>query len=176
MPVNKSLEDAQAGIQAIDAAITELSESRDKAAADIAQSLRVHKGIDLAPEAIKATVTRPYTLLPDATHPGEAWLIHWRGVKMPIFGWVVAQEPAFIKARVTRSMDLLTPLPAWMKDELGGKPPAHAALIDGMRTAVRVTQGDESAFKRKYGSLLGAKQADGSIKIRGGDAWLRLVK
>lgn len=165
---------ARKGLAQFTEAVAQLTALRDAATAEIAQFLRAESGVEIDVDAIKATPGRPYTILPINDH--EAWLVHWRGVKMPIFGWVVAQEPAFIKARVTRTMDLLTPLPAWMKDELGWKPPAHAALIDGMRTAVRVTQGDESAFKRKYGSLLGAKQADGSIKIRGGDAWLRLVK
>jgi hypothetical protein len=112
-------------------------------------------------------------LLPINEH--EAWLIHWRGVKMPIFGWVVAQEPAFIKAKVTRSMDLLTPLPSWMKTELGWKPPEHKAVIDGTRTSLRLSDGDESSFKRRYGQHLGARQADGTFKIRGGDAWIKLV-
>lgn len=131
------------------------------------------RGIELDIEAIRATLTRPYTLLPINEH--EAWLIHWRGVKMPIFGWVVAQEPAFIKAKVTRSMDLLTPLPGWMKQELGWKPPAHKAIIDGTRTSMQLTEGDESSFKRRYGNHLGARQADGSFKIKGGDAWIKLV-
>lgn len=164
---------AQAAIQTLDQAIKDLTEFRDSAALEIAQYLRVDQGIELDPDAIRATLTRPYTLLPINEH--EAWLIHWRGVRMPIFGWVVAQEPAFIKAKVTRSMDLLTPLPAWMKQELGWKPPEHKAVIDGTRTSLQLTAGDEASFKRKYGQHLGARQSDGSFKIRGGDAWIKLV-
>ena len=166
-------EGAQTAVQTLDQAIKDLTEFRDSAAIQIAQYLRVDQGIELDPEAIRATLTRPYTLLPINEH--EAWLIHWRGVRMPIFGWVVAQEPAFIKARVTRSMDLLTPLPGWMKQELGWKPPEHKAVIDGTRTSLKLTEGDDATFKRKYGQHLGARQADGTFKIKGGDAWIRLV-
>jgi DNA excision repair protein ERCC-3 len=166
-------EGAQSAVQTLDQAIRDLTEFRESAALEIAQYLRMDQGIELDPEAIRATLTRPYTLLPINEH--EAWLIHWRGVKMPIFGWVVAQEPAFIKARVTRSMDLLTPLPGWMKQELGWKPPAHKAVIDGTRTSLQLTEGDDATFKRRYGQHLGARQADGTFKIKGGDAWIRLV-
>ena len=165
---------ARKGLAQFDAALQELTAMRDQATADIAQYLRAEGGLELDVDAIHATLSRPYTLVP--INAQEAWLIHWRGVKMPIFGWVVAQEPAFIKARITRSMDLLTPLPAWMKAELGWKAAEHAALIDGSHTAIKVTAGDEATFKRKYWAMLGAKQADGSIKIRGGDARTGLDK
>jgi hypothetical protein len=160
-------------IKMLDQITADLAKYRDEKTAEIAKYLRIDSGIELDVEAIRATLTRPYTLLPINEH--EAWLIHWRGVKMPIFGWVVAQELAFIKAKVTRSMDLLTPLPSWMKDELGWKPPVHKAVIDGTRTGITLTEGDESSFKRKYGQHLGAKQADGTFKIKGGDAWIKLV-
>lgn len=169
-----NIESAKQSLQVLDEAIAELTKYRDEATADIAQYLRsADSGIELDIDAIQATLTRPYTLLPINEH--EAWLIHWRGVKMPIFGWVVAQEPAFIKARVTRSMDLLTPLPTWMKQELGWKPPEHKAVIDGTRTSLSLTDGDEAAFRKRYGQHLGGKQSDGSFKIRGGDAWIKLV-
>jgi intein/homing endonuclease len=157
----------------MDQLIRELETYRDEKTAQIAHYLRVDEGIELDLDAIRATLTRPYTLLPINEH--EAWLIHWRGVKMPIFGWVVAQEPAFLKAKVTRSMDLLTPLPAWMKDELGWKAPEHKAIIDGTRTGITLTEGDAGSFRRKYGKHLDRTQPDGSIKIKGGDAWIRLV-
>ena len=170
----------QEHIAAVNGAISTINESialltkyRDSATAEIAKYLRIDSGIELDIDAIQATLTRPYTLLPINEH--EAWLIHWRGIKMPIFGWVVAQEPAFIKAKVTRSMDLLTPLPTWMKHELGWKPPAHKAVIDGTRTSLQLTEGDNDTFKKRYGHHLGAKQKDGSYKIKGGDAWIKLV-
>jgi len=168
-----TLQQAQGAVSTIDQAIADLTKYRDDATAEIAKYLRVESGVDLDMDAIRATLTRPYTLLPINEH--EAWLIHWRGVRMPIFGWVVAQEPAFIKARVTRSMDLLTPLPAWMKQELGWKPPEHKAVIDGTRTSLQLIDGDDASFKRKYGKFIGSKQADGSFKIRGGDSWIKLV-
>jgi hypothetical protein len=167
------IESAESSIGNVDQIIEQLSRYRDSATAEIAKYLRVKdSGIELDIEAIQATLTRPYTLLPIGEH--EAWLIHWRGVKMPIFGWVVAQEPAFIKAKVTRSMDLLTPLPGWMKQELGWKPPEHKAVIDGTRTSLQVTEGDVVSFKRKYGRFLSASKGD-EIKIKGGDAWINLV-
>jgi hypothetical protein len=169
----QDLEAANGAIQTINKALADLAMYRDEATAEIAKYLRVDKGIELDLEAIRATLTRPYTILPINEH--EAWLIHWRGVKMPIFGWVVAQEPAFIKAKVTRSMDLLTPLPGWMKDEMGWKPPEHKAVIDGTRTGIALTEGDETSFKRKYGPHLGSRQADGTFKIKGGSAWINLV-
>lgn len=172
MKIEQKLAGAQDALATLSKTIADLKEYQDVATGEIAQYLRMDKGIELDIEAIRATTTRPYTLLPIDEH--EAWLVHWRGVKMPIFGWVVAQEPAFIKARVTRSMDMLTPLPTWMKTELGWKPPAHAAVIDGTRTQIRVTDGDEDSFKRKYGAHLGGKK-DGAFAIKGGDAWLELV-
>ena len=175
MDWQETISAAQNSVAVLEQSIAELTRYRDQATADIARYLRVDasKGIELDLDAIQATLTRPYTLLPISEH--EAWLIHWRGVKMPIFGWVVAQEPAFIKAKVTRSMDLLTPLPGWMKQELGWKAPEHKAVIDGTRTSLSVTEGDSSTFKRKYGRFLGASQGDGTIKIKGGDAWIKLV-
>jgi len=71
-------------------------------------------------------------------------------------------------------MDLLTPLPGWMKDEMGWKPPEHAALLDGDRTVVRVTDGDEETFRKRYASHLGRK-LDGGFQIKGGGAWIKLV-
>lgn len=172
MDWKNTLQQAQSAVSMIDQAIADLTRYRDDATAEISHYLRVESGVDLDIDAIKATLTRPYTLLPINEH--EAWLIHWRGVKMPIFGWVVAQEAAFIKARVTRSMDLLTPLPGWMKDELGWKAPEHKAIIDGTRTTIKVTQGQVESFKRRYGKFLGASKVD-EIKIKGGDAWIKLV-
>jgi hypothetical protein len=169
-----TIESAQTALGVIQSSIEFLTAHRDAATAEISKYLRMEgKGIDVDLEAVKATISRPYTILPINEH--EAWLIHWRGIKMPIFGWVVAQEPAFIKAKVTRSMDLLTPLPVWMKDELGWKPPEHKAVIDGTRTGLMLNEGDEGSFKRKYGHFIGAKQADGTFKIKGGDAWIKLV-
>ena len=170
----EKLSSASKSIQSIDAIIADLTAYRDASTATIAKYLRIDEGgIDLDLDAIRATLTRPYTILPINEH--EAWLIHWRGVKMPIFGWVVAQEPAFIKAKVSRSMDLLTPLPQYLKDEMGWKAPEHKAVVDGTRTGIALTEGDEAAFKRKYGQHLGGKQADGTFKIKGGDAWIKLV-
>ena len=169
----KGLEAARNALQILDENIGYLTKYRDETTAEIAQYLRVDKGIELDVDAIRATLTRPYTIIPINEH--EAWLIHWRGIKMPIFGWVVSQEPAFIKAKVTRSMDLLTPFPAWMKDELGWKPPAHQAIIDGTHTNISLTEGDETTFKRRYGQFIGGKQEDGTFKIKGGDAWIKLV-
>ena len=173
MKLDQTLKEAQSALEIIERSVSDLTAFRDTTTAEIAQYLRVDTGIELDIDAIKATLTRPYTLVPINEH--EAWLIHWRGVKMPLFGWVVAQEPAFIKARVTRSMDLLTPLPAWMKAELGWKPPAHAAIIDGTRTTISLTEGEETTFKRRYGQHLAGKAPDGSFKIKAGDAWIKLV-
>lgn len=172
MDWKSSIEEAHGAMQVLEKTISDLTHFRDQTTATIAQYLRVESGIELDIDAIQATLTRPYTLLPINEH--EAWLIHWRGVKMPIFGWVVAQEAAFLKARVTRSMDLLTPLPGWMKDELGWKAPEHKAIISADRSTLKITQGQVDSFKRKYGRFLGTARVD-EIKIKGGDAWIKLV-
>lgn len=184
MPTNDfsdALKTLQASLKAITrvredvlAATAALDAYENETTAEIAKYLRASaSGLELDVDAIKATVNRPYTLLPAGEH--EAHLIHWRGIRMPIFGWVLKQEPAFVVARVSRSMDLLTPLPEWMKSELGWKPPEYTARIDGTRTSVTLTSGDDSAFRRKYGNHLGKKNADGSYAIKGGDAWIKLV-
>ncbi len=167
-----ALTQARDGLAQLTAAIDQLTAQRDAATAAIAQYQRAESGVELDVDAIQATLTRPYTLIPTSEH--EATLIHWRGVKMPIFGWVVKQEPAFTISRVARGMDLLTPFPDWMKQEMGWTPPEHAAQIDGTRTMVRVTSGDAASFKRKYGTYLDGK-VEGGFKIRGGTAWIRLV-
>jgi DNA excision repair protein ERCC-3 len=164
---------AQSALDELDHSISYLAERREKAVAAIEKALRSSGAPAINLAAIAATVERPYTLMPINEH--EAWLIHWCGVKMPIFGWVVSQEDAFIKARVSRSMDLIAPLPGWIRSELGWKPPAHKALIDGDRTSIRITEGDEGDFRRRYGKHLGQKTADGSFKIKSGDAWIKLV-
>lgn len=173
MDWTESLSALQTALDVAQHARAELERFETEAAADIAKYARQAGGIEIDVDAIRATVTRPYTLLPINEH--EAHLIHWRGVKLPIFGWVIKQEPAFTVARVTRSMDLLTPLPAWAKQELGWKPPEHHAVIDGTRTTVRLTDGDAGTFKRKYNAHLGKQNADGSWQIKGGDAWIKLV-
>ena len=70
-------------------------------------------------------------------------------------------------------MDLLTPLPVWMKDEMGWRPPEHTALLDGDKTTVRVTSGDEDSFRKRYGAHLGRK-TEGGYTIKQG-AWIKLV-
>lgn len=186
-----ALAQARKGLAQLTAAIDELTRERDAATAEIAKYLRAETGVELDLDAIQATPARPYTLIPVSEH--EARLIHWRGVKMPIFGWVVKQDPVFTVSRVSRGMDLLTPFPDWMNQEMGWTPPEHAAHdgatlarcplcrqrmmgapSDGTRTIVRVTSGDLSSFKRKYGSWLDGK-VEGGFKIRSGAAWVRLV-
>lgn len=144
-----------------------------QATADIAHYLRQSGGIQLNVEAIQATPARPYALV-QRKHD-EWYLIHWRGVEMPMFGVLEKQDAAFNYFRVTRWMDLMTPFPQWAREEMEIKPPEHGALVDGTRSSVRVTAGDEGSFKKKYGAFLGKKQDDGSYTIKGGDAWIKLV-
>lgn len=172
-PIEYELQTAAGHVAGLESIIATLSEFKEKTAATIAKYLRMDGGAEINPDAIRATVERPYTVLPINEH--EAWLIHWRGINMPIFGWVVAQEPAFIKSKVSRSMDLLTPMPEYLKKEMGWKAPEHKAIIDGTRTGIRVTDGDEATFRKKYGAHLGKRGADGSYAIKGGDAWIKLV-
>ena len=73
---------ANEALSTLEASIAELTKYRDNATAEISKYLRVDslKGIELDPDAIRATLTRPYTLFP--INENEAWLIHWRGVKI----------------------------------------------------------------------------------------------
>lgn len=173
MEWKNTLATARKSLAVLDESLTNLRALGDSATAEIAQYLRVDNSLEIDIDAIKETLKRPYTILPINEH--EAHLIHWRGVQMPILGWVVKSDGAFIVSRISRSMDLVSPLPAWMKNELGWKPPAHAAVIGGDRATIRVTAGDEASFRKRYGAHLGAKQADGEIKIKSGDAWIKLV-
>ena len=148
-----SVEKAQESAADLDHAIQALTAFRDKAVSDIAAALRMDKGIELDLDAIHATLTRPYTIIPINEH--EAWLIHWRGVKMPIFGWVVAQEPAFIKAKVSRAgttKDRVQISPIIIHDAVNSmnKP---GDLIDlGIKDAMRVRAGhhEPGAFRREH--------------------------
>src|SRR6266511_2518782 len=168
-----AFQEAQTAMQTLDRIVKEISEYKESAALEIAKNLRMSGGLDLDPEAIRATVTRPYTLLP--INDSEAWLIHWAGVKMPIFGQVIAREKAFIKAKITRTMNLITPLPAWVMDEAGWSAPEHNAVIDSAHSTIQVTNGDELSFRRRYGQFLGARRSEGTFTVKGGDAWIRLV-
>lgn len=171
--MTNSFEEASTAIAVIDRALKDLQTYRDEAAVEIAKYIRMRKGVLVDPEAIKATVPRPYTLLP--INENEAWLISWKGIRMPIMGYVTAVEPAFIKSKITKSGEWFTPFPQWIKDEMGWRAPEHKAIIDSNRTGVSLTDGDELTFKKKYGQFLNGKGTDGSFKIKGGNAWINLV-
>ena len=164
---------ANDALQILDENIGLLQKYRDEKAAQLAKHLRSRGGIELDSEAILATLDRPYTLLPINEH--EAWLISSRIIRMPIMGYVVAVEPAFIKSKITRSGEWFTPFPQWIKDEMGWKAPEHKAHIDSDRTGVMVTDGDEATFKKRYGQFLNGKGSNGEFKIKGGNAWINLV-
>jgi hypothetical protein len=72
-------------------------------------------------------------------------------------------------------MDLLTPLPEWARQEMGWKPPEHTAEIDATRGLITVESGDTGTFKSRYGRFLGNKVGEDGFKIKGGDAWVKLV-
>lgn len=153
-----------------------LTDYADQQSAQIAKWLRVGKsGLELDPDMISLTLTKPYTLIPISAN--EAWMIQWAGIKTPIFGYVVAKDGPFIKSRVSRSMDLITPFPQHIKDEMGWKAPEHKVVMDSSNTGVTLTDGDEQSFKKKYGQFLAVTKADpnGTYRIRGGDAWIQLV-
>lgn len=176
MTILEDIENASKAIQTVDETIKFLSDYRDERTAQIAKWLRVGRsGIELDREMIELTLTKPYTLIP--INPNEAWLIQWAGVKMPVLGFVVGKDGPFIKSRVSRSMDLITPFPQYVKDEMGWEAPEHRVVIDSTYTGVRLLKGSESSFKKKYGMyLLGKKSgSDDVYNIRSGDAWIKLV-
>lgn len=180
MTIFEDIQQAKSALKIIESTATLLQTYTSDKALEIAKYLRVGKsGIELDPKAIEATLIRPYTLIP--INPHEAWMISWGGIKMPIFGYVVAKDGPFIKSRVSRSMDLITPFPTWLKQEMDWKDPEHKVVIDSSYTGVHVLEGDEDSFKKRYGQFLGGKipgksaGAASEYKIRGGDAWIKLV-
>src|SRR5438105_3030191 len=116
-------------------ALAVLEQYETSTAAEIAKYLRSAGGLELDQDAICASVTRPYTIIPQDQH--KALLVHWRGVKMPqVFGWVLRHDGAFTISEISRGMDALTPFPQWMKDDMGWKPPEHQAELDGTHSRV----------------------------------------
>lgn len=172
MDIKDRISALQKGLEEADAARVELEQWENRTAATIAKYARAD-GIELDPEGIKASITRPYTLIPDPHNPNKALLIHWRGIKMPIFGWVKKQDPVFTIAEVTRGMDMLTPFPEWLRKEMGWKAPEHAAVLDGSKTSISLQSGDPETFKKKYGRFLSGG-AGGKYKIKGA-GWIKLV-
>lgn len=169
-------QDRLAGARKNLAALTDhleaLTSLRDEATAQINQFAR-SEGITLNLPAIQATLNRPYVLVP-TTNPNEWYLVAWRGVSVPVVGWIVSQSDAFTVSRVTRTMNLLAPVPEWMRAEMGWKAPDHAAYLDTSKTVVKVTGGDPVSFRRRYGTYLGGP-VEGGFKIKGGKAWINLV-
>lgn len=173
-PINSTLERARAALHTISETIETLTLYRDDTALQIAEYLRMsNSGFELDPEMIKATLIKPYTLIP--INQNEAWLIQWAGIKTPVLGYVVGKDGPFIKSRVSRSMDLITPFPQYIKEEMQWAPPAHKVTIDGQFTSVQLIEGDEATFKRKYGVYLGKKTGADTHTIKGGNAWINLV-
>lgn len=170
-----NLKATRQALKTIDSTLEDLSAYRDETARKIASWLRVgNSGLEIDPTAIQMTITKPYTLIP--TSQNEALLIQWAGIKMPVLGYVIGRDGPFIKSRVSRSMDLITPFPQYIKDEMGWKEPAHKVTIDSTYTGVHLLEGEESTFRKKYGMFLGNKKSGtNSYAIRGGDAWIKLV-
>jgi hypothetical protein len=163
-------------LEEVNRTLSFLAEYRDTQTAQVAKWLRVGKsGLELDKEMIELTLIKPYTVIPISQN--EAWLIQWAGIKMPVLGYVVGKDGPFIKSKVSRSMDLITPFPQYIKDEMGWKAPEHSATIDSTYTGVRLTGGDEGSFRKRYGQFLSGKQkgSEDVYNIRPGDAWIKLV-
>lgn len=175
--LESSLATVQTARAHAEAAVLAYREFEDATSAQIASLLRAVGARNINAEAVKATARKPYILIPTGK-PNEWWNIQSRILDQPTIGWLEQQTPAFNVYRVTRTMLNLTPdeTPDWMREEMGITPPAHAATVSGTDQSVTLTRGDETTFKRKYGSYLGAKNADGTFKLKGGaDAWLHLI-
>jgi len=87
-------------------------------------------GID--PEALELFTHKPYILRP-AHVRGNADVFE---LIIPRFidfraGWPVRTEGEYVIYQVSRFIDLITPLPAWLRGELGYTPPAFGAHLDG---------------------------------------------
>lgn len=174
--LQSSLATIQTARQNAEAAVSAFREFEDATSAKLASLLRAAGARHINADAVKATIQKPYILIPTGK-ANEWWNIQSRILDQPTIGWLEQQTPAFNVYRVTRTMlQLTTDTPAWMREEMGIQPPAHAATVSSESNAVTLTRGDETSFKRKYGAYLGTKNPDGTFKLKGGaDTWLRLV-
>lgn len=183
MDLNQALSNLQNSLaivetarQNAEAAVAAFREFEDSTSAQLASLLRAAGARNINADAVKATVRKPYILIPSGK-PNEWWNIQSRVLEQPTVGYLEQQTPAFNVYRVTRTMlNLALDAPEWMLQELGIAKPAHSATVSGSDNRVTLTKGDEGTFRRKYGTFLGAKAEDGTWKIKGGaDAWLQLV-
>jgi len=118
---NKQLEDLSASISLIQA---EVSKRRDEA-------LALQKQFDLMEideDAFGAFLKRPYLL--KAIRGDRYELIVPKFVNFQA-GWPVRTDGEFVIYEVSRFIDLITPLPEWLRKDLGYKKPDFRAHIEG---------------------------------------------
>ena len=167
------LSDAQRAAASLAEHLAALNELRDAATAQVLAFGR-GAGIDLNPDAVQASIDKPYVLVPTG-NPNEWNVITWRGRRdMPVVGWVVSQNEAFTVSVVSRAMGFVSHVPDWMRDAMGWQPPAFAASLDNSKTVVRVTAGDRQAFQRRYRAFLDGT-VEGGFKLKRGRAWIDLL-
>lgn len=150
-----------------------LTEFRNEAVAEIATFAR-SQGVEVNLDAVRATFERPYTLVPTGDK-NEWYLISSRMFNVPAVGWIVSQNDAFTVSRITRTMGILSPLPEWVRAEVGWTPPEHDARVSADRAMVAVTRGDRAAFQKRYGQFLGKSTAEGFEIKKTANAWVRFV-
>lgn len=150
---------AQTASADLSAALEVLATFRNESIAKLNAFARSH-GVEVDLAAALATFERPYTLVPTGDK-NEWYLVSSRMFNVPAVGWIVSQTPAFTVSRITRTMGILSPLPEWVRSEVGWTPPEHDARINPNRTAVAVTRGNRATFQKRYGQFLGKPTADG---------------
>lgn len=137
---------AQAQLECLTDTLNELTALVDQRRQE---ALSLSKVSDLAgvnAEAFEAFVRKPYMLRPVRGDRYE--LIVPRFVDFQA-GWPVRTEGEYVIYEVSRFIDLITPLPAWLRGELGYKPAGFSAHLEG--DWLHVDDGDPSAVWEQLG-------------------------
>ena len=169
-----SLTTARKASTALTNSLAELNALRDEATAQVVK-LGQGAGVELNPDAVKASIDKPYVLI--KTDDPNTWkCITWRGrTDMPVVGWIDWQDDAFIVSTINRSMRLVSEIPDWMVEQIGWQPPEFEAALDASKTIVQLKTGDRDEFRRRYGAHLAAA-VDGGFKVKKGKAWIELLE
>ncbi len=167
------LDKAKYALADLSGALGALVSFRNEAVAEVA-AFGKSLGVEVNLEAVRALIARPYTLVP-TSDPNEWYLVLSRIVNAPAVGWIVSQNEAFTVSRITRTMNVLSPLPAWVRAETNWAEPEHAARISNDHATVIVTRGDRETFLQRYGQFLSKSTADGFEIKKTGKGWIGFV-
>lgn len=151
---------AHAALSNLTTALDELNAVRNESLSALA-GIGERRGLNVNLDAAEATFNRPYTIVP-TNDPNEILVVQSLVVAdLPAVGWILSDDGAFRVSRVTRTMNLMGSLPAWVQQEGGWAPPEHTATVDPVTGVVNVTAGDRATFRERYGRFLGKPNAQG---------------